>query len=574
MGATGRFLGNLRIWPGPVLAVEVITATRRTRHFVLRTAYAAALFIALATTYLETFRSSFADTNSSASFCAAFFAAFGVMQLAAVLLIGPALAAGAIALERERRTIEYLYATPLSNLEIIIGKLGGQVLKIVFFVLSGVPVLALAMLMGGIAPQAVFSLAIITLSTVFFVATVSIAVSVWAAKVRGAVVLAYLAFFCLWVLPTPISFLLARLGSAAVWFQPVMEQLSATNPVVTFMEVRSGGDSWQMLLAMIRNQLLAGGIALIPAVLFMRRIHLREAGKAARKRGRRRPLFQFRGQIGDNPMYWKELYAESGSWRLGTLGFLLLALIFIVVCGTTICFFFTSLGQPSTQNGESYCYYAIGMSTFLCCCGLLLLIARAAGSITSERERDCWTSLISTPLESGEIIKAKILGSIWSLRGLAPLLVVVWLPAILLRPSYILGIAFSLLDLAILAAFAAALGIYCSQTAATTLRATGAALGIAGLLGGVSSCCCGLLMPFSPAFLLAGPGIASLTIGSMTDYSFSPLILMGLGAYLIGTISYAVAARVLMVKAIGQFDKKNGRVLGRFAESWWRRKVS
>jgi hypothetical protein len=176
-------------------------------------------------------------------------------------------------------------------------------------------------------------------------------------------------------------------------------------------------------------------------------------------------------------------------------------------------------------------------------------------------------------LEPGEIIKAKILGSIWSLRGLAPLLVVVWLPAILLRPSYILGIAFSLLDLAILAAFAAALGVYCSQTAASTLRATGAALGIAGLLGGVSSCCCGLLLPFSPAFLLAGPFIASLMIGSMTD-PFNPLVFMGLGAYLIGTISYAVAARVLLVKAIGQFDKKNGRVLGRFAESWWRRKVS
>jgi ABC-type transport system involved in multi-copper enzyme maturation permease subunit len=571
MGATGRFLGNLRIWPGPVLAVEVVTAARRTRHFVLRTIYAAALFLALATTYMETLGSSFADTNSSASFCAAFFRAFGVIQLAAVLLIGPALAAGTIALERERRTIEYLYTTPLSNLEIIIGKLGGQVLKIVFFVLSGVPVLALAMLMGGIAPQAVLSLAIITLSTVFFVATVSIAVSAWTAKVRGAVVLAYLAFFCLWVLPAPISFLLARSGSVAVWIQPVMEQLRATNPVVTFIEVCSGGDSWQMLLAMIRNQLLAGGMALIPAVLFMRRIHLREAGKAARKRGRRRPLF--RGEIGDKPMYWKELYSEPGSLRLGMLGCLLLALIFIVVCATTICFFFTSLGQPSAQNGESYCYYATGMSTFLCCCGLLLLIARAAGSITSERERDCWTSLISTPLEPGEIIKAKILGSIWSLRGLAPLLVVVWLPAILLRPSYILGIAFSLLDLAILAAFAAALGVYCSQTAASTLRATGAALGIAGLLGGVSSCCCGLLLPFSPAFLLAGPFIASLMIGSMTD-PFNPLVFMGLGAYLIGTISYAVAARVLLVKAIGQFDKKNGRVLGRFAESWWRRKVS
>ena len=77
------------------------------------------------------------------------------MQLLAVLLIGPALAAGTIAQERERRTMEYLYATPLSNLEIIIGKLGGRVLQILYLVLSGVPVLALAMLLGGIAPRAI-----------------------------------------------------------------------------------------------------------------------------------------------------------------------------------------------------------------------------------------------------------------------------------------------------------------------------------------------------------------------------------------------------------------------------------
>ena len=77
------------------------------------------------------------------------------MQLMAVLSIGPALAAGTIAQERERRTMEYLYTTPLSNLEIVIGKLGGRVLQILYLVLSGVPVLALAMLLGGIAPRAI-----------------------------------------------------------------------------------------------------------------------------------------------------------------------------------------------------------------------------------------------------------------------------------------------------------------------------------------------------------------------------------------------------------------------------------
>ena len=54
MGAISRFLGNLRIWPGPILAVELVTTARRTRYFVLRVLYAAALFFALWVTYQET----------------------------------------------------------------------------------------------------------------------------------------------------------------------------------------------------------------------------------------------------------------------------------------------------------------------------------------------------------------------------------------------------------------------------------------------------------------------------------------------------------------------------------------
>ena len=112
----------------------------------------------------------------------------------------------------------------------------------------------------------------------------------------------------------------------------------------------------------------------------------------------------------------------------------------------------------------------------------------------SEKERDCWVSLISTPLEAGQIVKAKILGSLWSLRGLVPFLAVVWLPALLLRPEYFFGIAFSLLDLGILAAFTAALGVYCSLSSKSTLRAMGAALGIAIVVGGgYLLCCCPVL---------------------------------------------------------------------------------
>ena len=475
-----RLLGNLRIWPGPILAVELVTTARRTRYFVLRVLYAIALLAAFVGTYLVTIGWSYSDLNSMAQFASAFFVPFGILQLTLVLVIGPALAAGTIAQERERRTLEYLYTTPLSSLEIIIGKLGGRVLQILLLVLSGVPVLALAMLLGGIAPLALLWLTVITMSTVLSVTMVSMAVSAWTAKARDAVILAYLLFFCLWILPYPLAALLYRLGLDFV--APVIDQLYLANPVTTFAMICTGESSWGPLaepwsyvLALVRNQLLAGAVALVPATLLMRRIHLREtagtlySGSTARRRRGRIRLFQ--GQIGDNPMYWKELHAETGALRLGLLGRLLLVIILIVVCGSTIYAVAAALQQPNLA-AENYCGYAIAMSTFLGCCGLLLVVVRAAGAITAEKERDCWASLISTPLEPGQIIKAKVVGSIWSLRGLMPLLAVVWLPAVLLRPSFFLSIPFTLLALGVLAVFAAMLGVYCSQCSQNTLRAT------------------------------------------------------------------------------------------------------
>ena len=546
----------------------------------LRVLYAAALLFALWVTYEENVaRHGSVDINSIAAFTAAFFGAFGVIQLVAVLLIGPALAAGAIAQERERRTLEYLYASPLSVLEIIIGKLGGRVLQILYLVLSGVPVLALAMLLGGIAPKALVSLTAVTLSTILFVTMVSLAVSACTAKARDAVVRAYLVFFCLWVLP----FLAGALAfnSRTVWATPVVMEFLVANPLVTFLSILTGDspwgpliEPWPLLLQMVRNQMLTGVTVLLLATFFMRRIHLREAGKAAR--ARRWRIQFFRGEVGDKPMYWKELYAEPGSSRLGLLGYGLIGLIFVAVCGFTIYMLWESLHEPYMRNGESFVGYAIGMSTFLGCCGLLLVTARAAGSITAEKERDSWLSLIGTPLDGRQIVQAKVLGSLWSLRGLVPFLAVLWLPAVLWRPSYFLGVVFSLANLAILAAFLATLGVRFSLGSKSTLRAVGAALGTAIFLGGGYLCCCcplaflgprsgdGFQLGLAPCmpFLVAFPGAASM----MIDQTYGPPHEFGgfLAAYLIGTIGYIVATLVLLAATIETFDERSGRVVRRF----------
>src|SRR3972149_5589477 len=101
---------------GPVFAVELITSGRRKRYFVLRVVYALILLASLWSSYesVTGFRRA-TSLAQNANVAAEFFQTFSIVQILAVLVAGPAMVAGTIAVERERRTIEDLLASDLSN---------------------------------------------------------------------------------------------------------------------------------------------------------------------------------------------------------------------------------------------------------------------------------------------------------------------------------------------------------------------------------------------------------------------------------------------------------------------------
>src|SRR5205085_11336321 len=70
-----------------------------------------------------------------------FFLAFLAVQIAGVLFVTPAYTAGAIAQEKERRTLEFLLVTDLSNREIVLGILAARLANLFLIILTGLPVL-------------------------------------------------------------------------------------------------------------------------------------------------------------------------------------------------------------------------------------------------------------------------------------------------------------------------------------------------------------------------------------------------------------------------------------------------
>jgi ABC-type transport system involved in multi-copper enzyme maturation permease subunit len=570
---------------GPIFNVELLTTARRKRYFAIRVLYGLVLLFVLWSVY-QSFtsysRMMRADIHVIAAMSAAFFSAFSWLQLSAVLLLGPSIVAGVIATERERRTIEYLFASPLSNAEIVLGKLAARILHIVYLVLTGVPILALMMLLGGIAPEALLVLTVLTLCTVLTVSTLSIAVSVRSRRARDAVTGSYTLLIA-WLVIPPLVQTLSRIPDIHAylgWIAPVNDELVAANPFTVLTQTMvqaSGAQVGQAMTAtaqFVRNNLIASLLLAATATWSVRRVHLKQHAKA--EKVRRRGWRLLRPALGDRPMLWKELYTESAAARTGLVARIATALLFLGVLALTGYMFWQSVADRSHHSYEPtfelYIGYASGIGVALACCGLLMVASRAASSVTSERDRDCWVSLLSTPLEPGEIVWAKVFGAVWSVRGVAALMAVIWGLAVLLDPVYLIAVLFSSATFVLLAFYIAALGIRYSLWCRNSLRAMAATMVTALFIGGGYWL---VLMPFvmlahggdEGMMILLTPCIPFLEALPFIVYSAHGHFFSGgrsegaiaVFAYVVGMAGYCGAAFALTASSIVSFDRLSGR---------------
>lgn len=558
---------------GPVFSIEIITSLRRARYIATRVIYACTLLFALWVAYTgsSAFYLGTPNIRIVAQTAQNFFITLTFMQIGAVLLVGPAIIAGTIAQERQRRTIEYLFATDLNNSEIVLGKLGARLVHLFFIVLVGLPVVAITRMMGGVSTPIMLQAFIITLSTIAWVGSISICVSVFAPRARDGLTRAYLWLIGMLVVPG-IVVALIQLLSGFTWIVDPELMLIAQmyNPFVAFSAVMYGEAAtilygpWTAVGVLLVEQLTISAVCLLWAVVSVRRVYVRDAGRPPAKNYRASVLPDWQGRspvIGENPMLWKEMYRSTHRSRYPRVQ---RALTILTVCGFaifTVWFFFYTL-----YDSEDYIVYALFITPAMACLGLLLLGARAGASVATEKEQETWLPLISSPLEGSQIVSAKILGTMYSMRQLVFLLLIALAPCAIHEPRMVFGIVFSLGTLIVLAAFTASLGVMISLRSGSSNRASSWTLGTLVFLGGGYMFCCvpmtfGLgsadevvmalfMAPCSP-FLLVLPLTASWGDSNVAEELYA--------SYILGTLGYGVAAAILYSAAHQRFDEFVGR---------------
>ena len=551
---------------GPVFKAELLTSSRRARNFLLRVAYCSLILLVLWGSYPHHIADRSADnlvpTSTLASIAMQVVGSFMILQGMMVLLLTPALVAGAIADEKQRKTMHYLMTSLLTSPEIVVGKLAARVLMMVVLITIGIPALSIITLIGGVPPKMIVYFYLGCLSTAYLLGGLSILISVWTNRVRDALVGTYLLGVVWFFVPTLIDVMsmapIPTLSTIYQYLGPITQPLAISSPFTVFFRYIGApfGPFAGMTLDEIMARFLPAQLLLGTTFIGLAVWRLRPAYRAQEGGGRGRWFRRvvnpearaFRRLIprppcGDDAMMWKE--TQFGRLRgVARFSALFVGILFIVV----MTYAFTYMAEDVYREVRSYGYqfpaagadvqqrynwygttgwqhretlHGFIQGSTVALFGVLFLgvAARGAGAISGEKENDSWLTLTASPLEGPEILRAKLVGAILGLRPILAALLFLWLIGLITGAIHPVGLLASALWIGVFLWFAAALGIYFSMTAKTTRRALVAtALTLIFCNGGYLL----LLVPFQPrsSVIAAGVTVAQVpyTVMSYRDF--------------------------------------------------------
>ncbi|MDB5353500.1 MAG: hypothetical protein JWN86_4747 [Planctomycetota bacterium] len=440
-----------------------------------------------------------------------------------VLVFGAAGAAAlGIAGEKDRRTLDFLLATRLSNSEIVLGKLAASLAACLGVIAAGLPVMLLMLLMG-VDLRLIFLTYLALASGLFFVCSVGICISTCVSSAGAAVNTAVGAAMAWWTTPLLVATFLPRIGiHLPRWATTVNSWILAGSPFSLLMKVMPGIPLTSLTDAVVwwcGWQVLWGTVFVIVAIAQLRSWYRVDTGGDGRgpsrafsgfaRRSPRRP------SVGDDPIFWRERYTARprGVRRLFN-GLVSLAILGTVVVCTShfareafleVWAHGYSSGPTTDQRPEFNLLvrYLTPGSVFsppadqarvdfnillrLLTAGILMFMAMifpgiAAEEIMSERTRETWTGLITTPLTSGEILRSKMRVALWRSRSSLLLLFVLWTLGVAAGSIHPLGFVVSILILASMTWFLMTYGMLSAIRAKDVIPGSNPSLGLFMLL--------------------------------------------------------------------------------------------
>jgi ABC-type transport system involved in multi-copper enzyme maturation permease subunit len=399
---------------GPIFTKELRTASRRRRYYALRTAFVAFLVFFLSSIWFQAMRpharaievmARMSGASKSVTSFVIWFEFIACQMIAVVSL------STAISDEITRRTLGVLMTTPVTSLQIVVGKLLSRLLQICLLLGVTLPILALVRVFGGVPWGYLVSGLTLILCRCLFVGSLSLLFSIYARRAYVAIAATVLTLVLLdGILP----------GVVAVYFHRqipewvIMSYLNYGNSFAVLVgrtEAMMSPRSWLRTdpLAWLWHGLMLLGISVLLigwAALRVRRVGLQLVTGAAsfrtcgfgRSQGGRTRIRRVWGA----PVLWKEMREPLlGRYRKSTLA--LLALIL-----TAMVFFYAGMTRHDQFSNDDT---QIMFGLMLVGIGLFYSAIIPATVISKEKESRAWPILLSTTLTPWQILTGKWWGS-------------------------------------------------------------------------------------------------------------------------------------------------------------------
>ncbi|WP_020465835.1 ABC transporter permease [Singulisphaera acidiphila] len=488
---------------GPILRFELRRTARQGRLYLFRGAiglFLMGMMTAMVSDWRHASAGGWQTLQALRSLTELLFLELTLVQGIAIAVLVPGLVAGSIAEEDRRGTMTDLLASPLSSGSIVLGKLVVQLARTGMAWGVGLPFVLPFVLFGALDFSFVSSAYIMLVAWTLFVASLSLVVSVVNPRPRLAILMAYVLVVG-WLLgPIGYASLAVQLPWPLAWLQTVSGWILQGHPanqewlftIITMRPfagpyVEPAGSAWlkselaRGLPGFVSIQLTFSAIFVLLALLLLRPLRLGVWLRTARVG---EPNSKHRPPIGDDPILWKEWYTTSGPLdRPVVRGAILLVCMVLLapLLGTVRSAFlewheswWDALAWWWKRNALNESLRHVHSTLYFL--GLVCGAAIAATSVTGERERGTWVSLTTTLVTGREVARAKVIGSLVAVRGLAIPFLLVWIVGLMTGSVHPIGAVSAAIGIVVYLWYAAAIGVFVSMMSKTSERAIGATL--------------------------------------------------------------------------------------------------
>ncbi len=584
---------------GPVFNREIITTPRSLRLYLTRAVYVAALFGLVFTAWLILFgskqQSGLADL---ARFGSAIFAVLAPLQLAIAVAFSALLTAAAVAQEKDRRTLDLLLMTNLSNVELVLGKLLASMLAIVVPALAAVALLMLITLLGGVSYGQVFRVVAVTFVSAAVAGSLGSTIALWRERTFQSLALTAL-LLVLWFIGGEMiavgvfgqQWMGVSAEDWAVAVSPIRAIFAATRPLVGS-AAELGQVAWYRVP--VNMFLLVGTVGTVLLNLWaIARVRVWNPTQEARQ-----PAAETESEateaatsnatsasrrVWDNPILWRELCTWAYGKKIVVVR--IAYLVIFAICSFAVLSALQD-GTPAYRAASGAVSDTARPLVPLMVLGLILVNALAVTSLTNERDLRALDLLLVTDLTPKEIIFGKLGGIFYNSKEM--ILLPIGLCLVLWFQDYMTteNLIFLVIATLVMNAFVAMLGVHVGMTYSESRTAVGVSLStVLFLLLGIAVCM-RMMVAFQGsfnnqlqafvAFMVGGGaglfltlgrrnpskaiGLASFATPFVTFYVITSFLQASFGAaFLLTVATYGFATTAMLIPAIAEFDVATGR---------------